>query len=58
MMLLGGAKGSVRVWDVPTCTAVALLESGREAVSCVALSPNHDLLITAGPPDGTVRMWR
>lgn len=58
MVAVGGAKGSVRVWDAASSAQVGLLESGREAVACVALSPSHDLLITGGSPDGAVRLWK
>lgn len=55
---MGGAQGSVRVWDVASSSQVALFEAGREALTCLVLSPSHDLLLTAGPTDGSVRMWR
>src|SRR5207249_12095176 len=49
-------KGEVKVWDVDTGRNVRTLEGPRAAVRCLAVSPDGQLLATAGY-DGRVQVW-
>ncbi len=61
----GGRDGSVKVWDISSCdciTRVTRCEDGhsimrQKDISCVAFSPNSQLLALSGKRDYIVDLW-
>ncbi len=49
-------NGTVRIWDLATRKAVAVLSGHQGAVNSVGFSPDGHLLVTGGR-DATARVW-
>jgi WD40 repeat protein len=51
-----GEPGEVRLWDVATGKEQATLKGHKEAVVCVAYSPDGKTL-ASGSRDETIKLW-
>ncbi len=52
----GGADGSMRLWDVASCSELARLQGHDGSVLSVAYDPSGAVLASGGD-DGSVRLW-
>jgi WD40 repeat protein len=57
MFVTGSRDASLRVWSLPELKEVACLEWHQNQLGHLAFSADGSLLMTAGFPDGVVRLW-
>ena len=56
MLATGDTGNSVRLWSLPECEPIGILEGHTSTVQCLAFSPDSTLL-ASGSNDATIRLW-
>ena len=57
LFLTGSLDGTMRVWSLPEAREVAVIEWHQNQVGHLTFSADGQCLMTAGFPDGVVRLW-
>lgn len=57
LLAAGKDFGRVALWDIPQQSFLGAIDTGQGIVNAVAISPDNQLIATAGQSDHTVKLW-